>query len=606
MGALGEPLDENSRAFDGDADYLSAMRRSTWVYACCGAIADNFCRPRWWFEKATGKQKQREVEIPELAQLLRRPTPYHTGAELFEATVIHLLLTGKAFWYLSEMTALSMFETKPVNGRASVALDELGKPKLRNPARPLAAGQPKEIWYLRPDCVKPVTGSKGKLFDHFVYEPTPGTKYDIPADAIIYFRRFDPVSMTEGLGVIEAAASVLEGDQRASDWNRRFFKNSARPDFVLGTEQELNAEQIKRYSAEWKTNFGGQDRAHRVAFLGGGIKPMPLGVSAKDMEFINLRKFGREEILAMFRVPPAKVGIFEYANYANAKEQDHIFWSECMEPIMRRFADKVTAELVSRYDAQAEFAFEDMTPADLEMQSRIAGALVGNGVWSPNEARQELGLGEPYEGGEKHFVPGGMVAVEPPTDAKATADESADEMKDYEGELLTRDLRKALLKGFQEQEREVMQAARERLSAKMGGGAPREVITCLADWGKLERCFAAKLVEPLAEIGEDPSTPFDFPSASLRVNPEEQACLLARKCGAEVRRRLEKALAIGLAAGETGPALQDRIRAVFKVYKAERADALAREEMRREVTNIEPQRHKDTKNSLSVARGGEP
>jgi hypothetical protein len=160
-----------------------------------------------------------------------------------------------------------------------------------------------------------------------------------------------------------------------------------------------------------------------------------------------------------------------------------------------------------------------------------------------------------------------------------------------------------------------MQAARERLSAKMGGGAPREVITCLADWGKLERCFAAKLVEPLAEIGEDPSTPFDFPSASLRVNaqgkplrvnPEEQACLLARKCGAEVRRRLEKALAIGLAAGETGPALQDRIRAVFKVYKAERADALAREEMRREVTNIEPQRHKDTKNSLSVARGGEP
>jgi len=412
MGAIGEPLDSDSRAFTGDSDYLEAMRRSTWVYAACGAIADNFCRPRWWFEKATGKQKQREVDIPELSQLLRRPTPYHTGAELFEATVIHLLLTGKAFWYLSEMTALSMFETTySPNGKAAVALDEAGKPKLKNPTFPIAAGKPKEIWYLRPDCVTPVVGAKGKLFDHFVYEPSPGVKYDIPAEAMIYFRRFDPTNMTEGLGVIEAASTTLEADQRAADWNRRFFKNSARPDFVLGTDQELTAEQITRYSAEWKTNFGGQDRAHRVAFLGGGIKPIPFSIAQADMDFINLRKFGREEILAMFRVPPAKVGIFEYANYANAKEQDKIFWGECMEPIMRRFADKLTAELVSRYDAQAAFAFEDMTPTDLELQSRIATALIGNGVWSPNEARQQLGLGEEYDGGDRYYVPMTFVPV---------------------------------------------------------------------------------------------------------------------------------------------------------------------------------------------------
>jgi len=47
-----------------------------------------------------------------------------------------------------------------------------------------------------------------------------------------------------------------------------------------------------------------------------------VGVNQKDMDFIQQKKMSREEICSVFKVPPALIGLFEYANYANAREQE--------------------------------------------------------------------------------------------------------------------------------------------------------------------------------------------------------------------------------------------------------------------------------------------
>ncbi len=506
-------------AFTSDADYLQAMSKSAWVNAAVSCIADNFTRPRWWFERAVGRRRQEEVEIPDLQRLLRNPTPYHTGADLFAATQMHLDLCGKAFWYLSEMTALSMMETaKDEAGRTIVKLDEFGKPRLKRPDRPIAGGRPGEIWLLQPDRVQVVSGEKGVLYDHFVYEPAPGKRYTIPADAIVYFRRVDPSSMIEGLGVIEALRLTLETDFRAAEWNRTFFLNGARPDMIVGTDQEMSDEQLRRFAEGWKQKFGGQRNAHRVAFLSGGLKPLPYSNSHKDMDFLAQRNFTREEILALFRVPPAKVGILTHANYANVDAQERFFWTDCMEPRLRRFAATVTQGLVSRYDPDAELVFEDMTPADLNLQSQIAQRFISAGVWNPNQARAELGLGEPYAGGDRFFVAAGLTPIgrddsaaglgepdlpenepEPEPEAPAAGGEAAegeqagesgeratagrqgrkaDRRRVYhkalsaeEHEAIERGFRKVCLKEFQQEERDVLRALmdNEELRELAGG-----------------------------------------------------------------------------------------------------------------------------------------
>lgn len=399
-----------------DTDYLMAMRRASWVYIAVSCICDNFTRPNWWFEISAGTKKRKEIEIPELTKLLRRPNPYQSGLELFEATIAYLELAGNAYWYLGEVDALSLFRTtKGPAGEMLVDLAADGSPLLKQPDAPLRAGQPKEIWYLRPDLVKPVPGGPGILYDHFIYEPVPGKKYDIPADLMVVFRRFDPISMTDGLGVIEAMRTVLEADLAAEDYNKRFYANSARPDTVLTSDQVLTKEQMDSAAAHWNARFQGRDNAHKTAVLGQGVKPVPYAISPKDMDFLQSRKFSREQILAAFRVPPSKVDIFETGGLgqSNVGEQDKTFWSECMEPLMRRFTASVSFGLVSRWNTDAQLAFEDMTPDDMMQQSQIAGALVERGIWSINDARDLMNKDAlPPEVGDIHWVPSSWVPVD--------------------------------------------------------------------------------------------------------------------------------------------------------------------------------------------------
>jgi phage portal protein BeeE len=50
--------------------------------------------------------------------------------------------------------------------------------------------------------------------------------------------------------------------------------------------------------------FKGTKNAHKIAILTNGLKLANNMLSQKDMDFVNMKRFTRDEILAMFKVPP--------------------------------------------------------------------------------------------------------------------------------------------------------------------------------------------------------------------------------------------------------------------------------------------------------------
>ena len=108
----------------------------------------------------------------------------------------------------------------------------------------------------------------------------------------------------------------------------------------------------------------------------------------------------------MFGVPPAKIGVLRYANYANSREQDKTFWAETMQPKLARIAAKVTAELCARYDPGLEFVFADVTPQDIAQQAEVAVKLANAGLRTINELRAEFKWGDPVPWGDAWWAPG--------------------------------------------------------------------------------------------------------------------------------------------------------------------------------------------------------
>src|SRR5690606_22005039 len=108
---------------------------------------------------------------------------------------------------------------------------------------------------------------------------------------------------------------------------------------------------------------GGTKNAHKLAILGGGLKfDDAFKTSLKDMDFLNLRKFSRDEIFSIFQVPKSIVSITDDVNRANSMEHRAIFIENRIKPEMERLVNFLNEFLVPEWGDDLYLGFKDPTP----------------------------------------------------------------------------------------------------------------------------------------------------------------------------------------------------------------------------------------------------
>lgn len=311
-------------------DLERAYAIHVWVYRCVNAIATNAASVDI-LPYIQGKDGSWVVdEKHELYPLLSRPNPYMSGYGLRQYTYAAMELTGNAYWYM----------------------ETLGTKKIM------------EIWPLMPSQVRAVS-SKTKMIDHYILN-VGGTEVRLPYEFMIHFKDLNPQSFVYGQGALSAAKNAVSTDIFAQTWNKNFFAHSARPDATLETDKILQPPVSRRVKQAWNEVYGGPGNYGKVALLEGGLKYKIVSESAKDMDFVNLRKDLRIEILASFGVPPSVVGLLEYANYSNMEAQDKMFWNNTLLPRIRSVADTLTLRA-----AQISYIADDIFQADTSSVSPL-------------------------------------------------------------------------------------------------------------------------------------------------------------------------------------------------------------------------------------------
>jgi SPP1 gp7 family putative phage head morphogenesis protein len=114
------------------------------------------------------------------------------------------------------------------------------------------------------------------------------------------------------------------------------------------------------------------------------------------MEFVNTKKLTREDILGVFGVPPSMVGVFEYANYANTKEQQKIFWQNTMMPKLSKMEAVINSFLVQPYDPNLICKFDysgiEALHEDQKLKAEVDEILTRSGIKVINEVREDRKL----------------------------------------------------------------------------------------------------------------------------------------------------------------------------------------------------------------------
>ena len=302
---LGEgDTDEMGAArYENYSNYNDKYSRETWVYSGVFAIANDIAGIPLKVCKVmikAGKEIKTYIPAHPFLKLLSKPNELmKTQEEFLEGILANAELSGNSY----------------------ILKDEL------------VNGIPEKLYCMLSHKVEIVRGAT--KINGYKYT-VDGKTYEYLPEEIEHYKYFNPMDAHYGLGSISACRFGIQANEKSGDYNAAFFKNGARPSGAFQTNDKLGGVEYDRLRVQIAENYTGNKNAFKPIILEKGLKYQAIGVNAKDMDFINSKKMTREEILACLGVPPARVGVMEYSNYANMKEQLDGYWRNTITPKMLR------------------------------------------------------------------------------------------------------------------------------------------------------------------------------------------------------------------------------------------------------------------------------
>lgn len=268
------------------------------------------------------------------------------------------------------------------------------------------AGHPIALWPLLPNRTEPKIKDNRLVYE--VYQP----------DKIVTLS-YDNVLHIKGLGfdglkgysVIQYAAENLALGIAAEKNAAAFFGNDSSPVGLLSTDDDLSKETKDRVEKDWEKKHKGLDKRYRIAVLHSGLKWQQIGISAKDSQLIESRKFSVNDVARWFTIPPHMLADLERATFSNIEHQGIEFVTWTLTKWLKKWELECGYKLFStaeQDDHFLEFLVDALLRGDTKSRAESYQiALGGNnnpGYMTVDEVREKENL-PPIPGGDVLFKP---------------------------------------------------------------------------------------------------------------------------------------------------------------------------------------------------------
>jgi HK97 family phage portal protein len=350
-------------------DYAALARegymRNAVVHRSVRLVAETASAVPWLLYQGTS-----ELTAHPLLDLLARPNHRQAGASFMEALYGYLILSGNA--YLERVDAGALAELHLLRpDRVAVLTD--------------AAGWPVALKYSQTAVSRTVAlfnGAEGEA---------------------LQLSLFHPLDDHYGFPPLEAALAALDIQNAAGRWNKALLDNSARPSGALVYAPKeggnLTDEQYERLKTELEEGYSGARRAGRPLLLEGGLDWKAMGLTPKDMDFVEAKNSAARDIALALGVPPMLLGIPGDNTYSNYQEANRAFYRHTIIPLVSRIAKELSAWFSALYGEDLRLWYDADQVAGLSGEQDALWARIGAADFlTEDEKREAVGyppLGAP-------------------------------------------------------------------------------------------------------------------------------------------------------------------------------------------------------------------
>lgn len=353
------------------SEQLQAMGTVSTLFAIVHKLSTGTAAAEWSLvqeSKDSSSEPRKPVTSHAALDLLRKPNPWMPWQEFCETTQQHIDLTGEGWWVL-----------------------------VRSGSAPMAG--PLEMWPVRPDRMEPIPDPQ-EFLTGYVYTSPNGEKVPLEPRDVIQIRMPNPLDAYRGLGPVQALLVDLDSARYTAEWNRNFFRNSAEPGGIIKTPNRLSDAELDELQERWAEQHKGVGNAHRVAILE-GMDWVDRKYTMRDMQFADLRKLSRDQILEGFGFPKVMLGATDGVNLANALAGEYMFSKWLISTRLDRLKGAINNDLLPLFGSTTKGimwdykspVLEDAEARNAELKTKVEAfvALVNAGA-TPGSASETTGL----------------------------------------------------------------------------------------------------------------------------------------------------------------------------------------------------------------------
>ena len=379
------------------------------VYRCVNEISKGAASVQYMVKSGDDVIEQHPV-----IALLDRPNPLQSYSEFFSSLFGYLLLSGNAY------------VLKVGGGLAG----------------------PKELHLLRPDRIR-VKGGNRPIPEKYEYvingrvEQTYEVDQENGFSELKHIKLWNPLSDYEGCSPLSAAAVEIDQHNLASQHNISLLTNGARPSGAVvfkpkddaGFAVNLTESQRQQLLTDLNNRFAGSANAGRPMLLEGDFDWKEMGLSPRDMDFINLKHMSATDIALCFGVPSQLVGVPDSQTYANVAEARLALYEETIIPHLRLIQSDLNEWLMPMFGENLDFEYDlQAIPALAERERKIyenITSAVREGIMTRNEAREKIGL-SPIDGGDDIYIAANLFPLgSEPSVPMPDAPDNEEDVEDY-------------------------------------------------------------------------------------------------------------------------------------------------------------------------------
>lgn len=339
-------------------------QHAVWAFACIRVLTSQVKSYKPLLFRETSGTEENEIERHPLLDLLKRPNDEQSLAQLLAGLYAYELIGGNSYL---ERVALG--------------------PNSR----------PAELWYKRPDRMKIKTNVTTRV-GGYEYKVNEGTHVFQPWE-ILHLKTFNPLDDWYGMSPLTAAARGVDTFNAGQAHNLAMLQNGARPSGAWISDGPLEDRVRGRIRGELQEAAQIRNRG-RSLILEGGISWQELGVTQKDLDFLNGQADAARQIHAAFGVHPVLTGL-ETGTFENQKQAMRSAVLMTVFPWLDQLTENLNRWLVPVYgdDLRLDYDREAFQAISEDQDSLWERATLGwaKGILTRNESRALIGYDQVKE-----------------------------------------------------------------------------------------------------------------------------------------------------------------------------------------------------------------